>query len=187
MEIKRKFDKEQIKQIWKKTEFFKTATLGSFKKSNKTNISEINNFNNTLSRLGLDVADGGNVNVKKNYMSPQIILKMYKEKIAEREKSRKDKEKRLRKLLREEDKMIELNKAKGKKVFIVAKDKDKFLSGKKRSLSNEVILEEDAVIDDPETYQKKMGDYKKLLEIHSRDHLLPKNKKFELLKEEEKI
>ena len=103
MEIKRNFDKEQIKQMWKETEFYKTATLGSFKRSNKTNINEINNFNNTLSRLGLDVSDGNNTNLKRNYMSPQIILKMYKEKIAEQEKSRKDKEKRLRKLHREED------------------------------------------------------------------------------------
>ena len=53
---------------------------------------EINKFNQTLSRLGLDVSDGSNVDIKRNYMSPQIILKMYQEKIAEQEKSRKDKE-----------------------------------------------------------------------------------------------
>ena len=59
-------------------------------------------------------------------MSPQIILKMYKEKIAEQEKSRKDKEKRLRKLHREEDKMLELNKAKSnKRIFIEGRDKNK--------------------------------------------------------------
>lgn len=79
--------------MWKETEFYKTATFLSFKRSNKSNINEIDNFNNTLSRLGLDVNDGTNGDVKKNYMSPQIILKMYKEKIAEQEKSRKDKEK----------------------------------------------------------------------------------------------
>ena len=136
MDIKRKFDTEQIKKMWKETEFYKTATLGSFKKSNKSNINSIKNFNNTLSRLGLDVADGNNIDIKRNYMSPQIILKMYKEKIAEQEKSRKDKEKRMRKLHREEDKMLELNKAKSsKKIFIESRDKSKtqYNKGKTKS------------------------------------------------------
>ena len=126
MNIKRQFDREQIKKMWKETEFYKTATFLSFKRSNKSNINEIDNFNNTLSRLGLDVNDGTNGDVKKNYMSPQIILKMYKEKIAEQEKSRKDKEKRMRKLHKEEDKVLELNKSKtSKRIFIEGRDKNK--------------------------------------------------------------
>ena len=65
MTIKRKFDQEQLKNMWKETEFYKTATFGSFKRSNKSNINSINNFNNTLSRLGLDVSDGSNMDIKK--------------------------------------------------------------------------------------------------------------------------
>jgi hypothetical protein len=202
MEIKRNFDKEQLKQMWKETEFYKTATLGSFKRSNKTNINEINNFNNTLSRLGLDVSDGSNTNVKRNYMSPQIILKMYKEKIAEQEKSRKDKEKRLRKLHREEDKMIEINKTKGnRRISIEVREKIKPKEGKKiiRGKSNQLIgvrkkslpsisdnidLEE-GLTDDNEKYLKKKLNYENTLEMHKKEELMPKIER-ELL-EEEKI
>ena len=197
MDIKRKFDTEQIKKMWKETEFYKTATLGSFKKSNKSNINSIKNFNNTLSRLGLDVADGNNIDIKRNYMSPQIILKMYKEKIAEQEKSRKDKEKRMRKLHREEDKMLELNKAKSsKKIFIESRDKSKtqynkgktksFLDVKKKSISSNLInINIDGIqIDDLETYNIKKTNYEKTLEMHKKIEM-PKIERIEL--EEEKI
>ena len=204
MDIKRKFDKEQIKKMWKETEFYKTATLGSFKKSNKSNINSIDNFNNTLSRLGLDVADGNNLDTKRNYMSPQIILKMYKEKIAEQEKSRKDKEKRLRKLHREEDKMIELNKAKSnKRIFIEGRDKNKtqynkdnkkgkpksLLNINKKSLSNnlmDVYNVDGNQLDDLETFNMKKNNYEKTIEMHKKEEIIPKIEKIELL-EEEKI
>ena len=130
MEIKKKFDNDQLKEKWKKTVFYRTATFNSFKKSGKSNRTEIIKFNENLSRLGLDVKDQNNTQrVKNNYMSPQIILKMYRDKIAEQEKSRKDKQKRIRKLLREEDKMLEIGnkKSKYKKIKIEAKDK-KFLN-----------------------------------------------------------
>ena len=199
MDIKRKFDKEQIKKMWKETEFYKTATLGSFKKSNKANINTIDNFNNTLSRLGLDVSDGSNMDIKKNYMSPQIILKMYQEKIAEQEKSRKDKEKRLRKLHREEDKMLELNKPKSnKKIVIEGRDKIKtkynkgipkqksLLNEKKKSISTNLFnLNIDGIqIDDLDTYHIKKTNYEKTIEMHKRDEM-PKIEKVVL--EEEKI
>ena len=199
MDIKRKFDKEQIKKMWKETEFYKTATLGSFKRSNKANINTIDNFNNTLSRLGLDVSDGSNMDIKKNYMSPQIILKMYKEKIAEQEKSRKDKEKRLRKLHREEDKMLELNKPKSnKKIIIEGRDKIKtkynkgipkqksLLNEKKKSISTNLFnLNIDGIqIDDLDTYHIKKTNYEKTIEMHKRDEM-PKIEKVVL--EEEKI
>ena len=199
MIIKRKFEQEQIRKMWKETEFYKTATLGSFRRSNKSNIKEISNFNNTLSRLGLDVTDGSNVEAKKNYMSPQIILKMYKEKIAEQEKSRKDKEKRLRKLHKEEDKMIELNKSKiSKKIFIEGRDKNKtqynpktksksLLGDKKKNLSNNFISVniDGNQIDDYDTYQMKKINYEQTLEMHKNEEL-PKVERTELL-EEEKI
>ena len=200
MDIKRKFDKEQIQKMWKETEFYKTATLGSFKRSNKSNIKEIDKFNKTLSRLGLDVTDGSKADIKRNYMSPQIILKMYQEKIAEQEKSRKDKEKRLRKLHREEDKMVELNKAKNnKKLFIEGRDKNKtqyyrikgsnksLLTSEKKSLSNYMlnINIDGNQIDDLETYHLKKANYEKTLEMHRKQEL-PKVEKKELL-EEEKI
>ena len=200
MDIKRKFDKEQIQKMWKETEFYKTATLGSFKRSNKSNIKEIDKFNKTLSRLGLDVTDGSKADIKRNYMSPQIILKMYQEKIAEQEKSRKDKEKRLRKLHREEDKMVELNKAKNnKKLFIEGRDKNKtqyyrikgsnksLLTSAKKSLSNYMlnINIDGNQIDDLETYHLKKANYEKTLEMHRKQEL-PKVEKKELL-EEEKI
>ena len=199
MNIKRKFDKEQLKSMWKETEFYKTATFNSFKKSDKSNQNSITNFNNTLSRLGLDVSDGSNMDIKRNYMSPQIILKMYQEKIAEQEKSRKDKEKRIRKLHREEDKMIELNKIKSnKKIFIEGRDKNKtqynnfprktksLLNTKTKSLSNNLIninIDENQ-IDDYETYIIKKTNYEKNLEIHRKKEI-PKIERIEL--EEEKI
>ena len=94
MVVKKNFEKKQLEEKWEETEFYKTATLNSFKRSNKSNINEISRFNQNLSRLGLDVKDpnqnNGKADAKKNYMSPQIILKMYRDKIAEQEKSRKD-------------------------------------------------------------------------------------------------
>ena len=135
MVVKKNFEKKQKEEKWEETEFYKTATLNSFKRTNKSNINEISRFNQNLSRLGLDVKDpnqnNGKADSKKNYMSPQIILKMYRDKIAEQEKSRKDKEKRLRKRRREEDKMIELSKNNGKskpskvkKILIDVRDKN---------------------------------------------------------------
>ena len=132
-------------------------------------------------------------------MSPQIILKMYQEKIAEQEKSRKDKEKRIRKLHREEDKMIELNKIKSnKKIFIEGRDKNKtqynnfprktksLLNTKTKSLSNNLIninIDENQ-IDDYETYIIKKTNYEKNLEIHRKKE---KSKIERIELEEEKI
>ena len=110
-----------------------------------------------MSRLGLDVKDpnqnNGKADSKKNYMSPQIILKMYRDKIAEQEKSRKDKEKRLRKRRREEDKMIELSKNNGKskpskvkKILIDVKDKDQYSQEPKFLSLNQ--MEKKCLIDD---------------------------------------
>ena len=130
MEIKKIFDKNQLKEKWKETEFYKTATFGSFKRSNKNNVNQISKFNENLSRLGLDANEQNksDSNINKNFMSPQIILKLYQDKIAEQEKSRKDKEKRMRKIMREENKMLDFNKTSRtkmypKKILINAKQK----------------------------------------------------------------
>ena len=164
MEIKKNFEKKQLEEKWEETEFYKTATLNSFKRSNKSNINEISKFNQNLSRLGLDVKDQNQNNdkadSKKNYMSPQIILKMYRDKIAEQEKSRKDKEKRLRKRRREEDKMIEFSKnngkakpSKAKRILIDAKDKNKEQFSQEPKFLTLKQMEKKCLIDD--YYKKK--------------------------------
>ena len=179
MEVKRVFDKKQLKEKWEETEFYKTATFTSFRRSNKSNINEILRFNQNLSRLGLDVNDqnkNNENNAKKNYMSPQIILKMYKDKIAEQEKSRKDKEKRMRKMRREEDKMIDLSKnnnkpkkGKGKKILINAKDKNKtdYLQDTKFLSLKE--MEKKLLIED---YDKKKKEYADVLYLHRKEKIL---------------
>ena len=193
MDIKNIFDKKQLKEKWKETEFYKTASFNSFRRSNKSNVNEISRFNENLSRLGLDVNDQNKNNdetkVKTNYMSPQIILKMYRDKIIEQEKSRKDKEKRMRKIRREEDKMIELSKNnnksksyKSKRILIDAKDKNKtqYLSDRKfLSLDkmDKKTLKED--------YEKKKGEYEKVLFLHRKEKILDLPKGEE--NEEEKI
>ena len=167
MEIKKKFDNDQLKEKWKKTVFYRTATFNSFKKSGKSNRTEIIKFNENLSRLGLDVKDQNNTQrVKNNYMSPQIILKMYRDKIAEQEKSRKDKQKRIRKLLREEDKMLEIGnkKSKYKKIKIEAKDKNKtqyIEDGKSTKFMSLNEIQEE--------YDKKKKEYENVKELHKKE------------------
>ena len=191
MIVKKNFEKKQLEEKWEETEFYKTATLNSFKRSNKSNINEISRFNQNLSRLGLDVKDpnqnNGKADSKKNYMSPQIILKMYRDKIAEQEKSRKDKEKRLRKRRREEDKMIELSKNNGKskpskvkKILIDVKDKDQYSQEPKFLSLNQI--EKKCLIDD---YEKKKKEYENVLYIHRKEKILDLPKVEE--NEEEKI
>ena len=179
MDIKNKFDKDQLKEKWKETEFYKTATFRSFKKSNISNINEISRFSDNLSRLGLDVTDQ-NINSdqptpKKNYMSPQIILKMFRDKIAEQEKSRKDKEKRMRKIKREEDKMIELSKNnktktffKTKKLLIESKDKENQNSEEAKFMTLKE-MEKKCLIDD---YDKKKKEYENTLNLHKKEKIL---------------
>ena len=193
MEIKKNFEKKQLEEKWEETEFYKTATLNSFKRSNKSNINEISKFNQNLSRLGLDVKDQNQNNdkadSKKNYMSPQIILKMYRDKIAEQEKSRKDKEKRLRKRRREEDKMIEFSKnngkskpSKAKRILIDAKDKNKEQFSQEPKFLTLKQMEKKCLIDD---YDKKKKDYENVLYIHRKEKILDLAKREE--NEEEKI
>ena len=179
MDIKKKFDKEQLKEKWKETEFYKTSTFHSFKKSNKSNINEISRFNENLSRLGLDINDQ-NINndqpaAKKNYMSPQIILKMFRDKIIEQEKSRKDKEKRLRKIKREEEKMLELsqnnrNKTffKTKKLLIESKDKEEQNSEEAKFMTFKE-MEKKSLIDD---YDKKKKEFENTLNLHKKEKIL---------------
>ena len=191
MNIKNIFEKKQLKEKWKETEFYKTASFNSFRRSNKSNVNEISKFNENLSRLGLDVSDQNNNDVKArtNYMSPQIILKMYRDKIADQEKSRKDKEKRMRKIRREEDKMIELSKNnnkqknyKVKKILISAKDKNKTQDLKETKFLSLNQMDKKQLIED---YEKKKKEYDKVLTLHRKEKILdlPKEKE----NEEEKI
>ena len=191
MDIKKNFEKKQLEEQWKETNFYKTATFGSFKNSNKSNINQIDRFNQNLSRLGLDVNEqnNGNVsNIKKNYMSPQIILKMYRDKIAEQEKSRKDKEKRMRKMKREEDKLFELSKNnrtqtrfRPKKILIESKDKDKQQKSEEVKFMTINEMNKKLYIDD---YAQKKKDFEEVLFMHKKEKLLnlPKEEK-----EKEKI
>ena len=191
MNIKNIFEKKQLKEKWKETEFYKTASFNSFRRSNKSNVNEISKFNENLSRLGLDVSDQNNNDVKArtNYMSPQIILKMYRDKIADQEKSRKDKEKRMRKIRREEDKMIELSKNnnkqknyKVKKILISAKDKNKTQDLKETKFLSLNQMDKKQLLED---YEKKKKEYDKVLTLHRKEKILdlPKEKE----NEEEKI
>ena len=181
MDIKRDFDKKQLKKIWSETVFYKTATLGSFKNSNNSNMKEIKNFNETLSRLGLDVPDN-NLDKAKNYMSPQIILKLYRDKIAQQEKSRKDKEKRIRKLHKEEDKMLENNKNKSTKKMAKTyytsnvqnkkdtKKKKIFVSEKSEISMSEINKYLDS-FDDVENYEMKKINYEETKKIHEKEEI----------------
>ena len=180
MDVKKLFDKKQLEEKWKETEFYKTATFTSFRRSNKSNINEILRFNQNLSRLGLDVNEqnknNNEGNAKKNYMSPQIILKMYRDKIAEQEKSRKDKEKRMRKIRREEDKMIELSKNNGKsksrkarKILIDAKDKTNSNYLQETKFMSLKEMERKSLIED---YDKKKKDYENVLNLHRKEKIL---------------
>ena len=66
MDVKKLFDKKQLEEKWKETEFYKTATFDSFRRSNKSNINEILRFNQNLSRLGLDVNEQNKNNNEGN-------------------------------------------------------------------------------------------------------------------------
>ena len=174
MEIKKIFDKNQLKEKWKETEFYKTATFGSFKRSNKNNVNQISKFNENLSRLGLDANEQNksDSNINKNFMSPQIILKLYQDKIAEQEKSRKDKEKRMRKIMREENKMLDFNKTSRtkmypKKILINAKDKNKTQYIEKFQTEKELLKK--SYIDD---YAKKHEDFENVLNLHKKEKIL---------------
>ena len=190
MDIKKKFEKKQLEEMWKETNFYKTATFTSFKNSNKSNIKQIDRFNQNLSRLGLDANEQNNIasNIKKNYMSPQIILKMYRDKIAEQEKSRKDKEKRTRKMQREEDKIIELGKInktqtrfRPKKILIESKEKENTENKEEVKFMSIEEMNKKLYIDD---YNKKKSDYEAVLTMHKKEKLLDLPK---VENEEEKI
>ena len=190
MQIKKKFEKKQLEEMWKETNFYKTATFSSFKRSNKSNINQIERFNQNLSRLGLDANEqnSGASNIKKNYMSPQIILKMYQDKIAEQEKSRKDKEKRTRKMKREENKLFELSKInktqtrfRPKKILIESKDKDSTKNLEEAKFMSIEEMNKKLYIDD---FDKKKNDYEAVLLMHKKEKLLNLPK---VENEEEKI
>ena len=101
---------------------------------------------------------------------------MYRDKIAEQEKSRKDKEKRMRKIRREEDKMIELSKNNGKsksrkarKILIDAKDKNRSGSLQDTKFMSLKEMERKSLIED---YDKKKKDYENVLNLHRKEKIL---------------
>ena len=124
MIVKKNFEEKKKKQFWAECEYYKKAVLRSFDKSSLNLINQIKTFEETLSRLGLDIVDNNKKNDKKNYVSTEIIMRKIQEKIKFEEKARKDKAKRMRKIKNEQKKMIEIKKEKENKVEVKKIDYD---------------------------------------------------------------
>ena len=124
MIIKKNFEEKKKKQFWAECEYYKKAVLRSFDKSSLSLINQIKTFEETLSRLGLDIVDNNKKNDKKNYVSTEIIMRKIQEKIKFEEKARKDKAKRMRKIKNEQKKMIEIKKEKENKIEVKKIDYD---------------------------------------------------------------
>lgn len=134
MVIKKKFEQQLHDEFWSQVEFYKNEVLKSFQNSQKEQVESINNFNNILSRLGLDIADS-NIKKKRNdFISTEIILRRIQEKVKKEEQSRKDKQKRQRKIQNEQNKLMN-NSSKRKSISRVS-------SQKKNSINLNSIREE---------------------------------------------
>lgn len=106
MVIKKKFNQQLHDEFWSQVEFYKTEVLKSFQNSQREQIESIINFNNTLSRLGLDIVDSNVKNKRNDFISTEIILRRIQEKVKQEEQSRKDKQKRERKIQNEQNKLM---------------------------------------------------------------------------------
>ena len=102
----RKDKKKEHDDFWRKVLYYSKATVNYLNKSSIDCQNEIKKFEDNLSRLGLDVEDQ---KIKKSQnVSTEIILLRMREKLNEKMKQKKDKEKRDRKKLREEMELKQL-------------------------------------------------------------------------------
>ena len=167
MTIKRKFDKQMHDEFWSQVEFYKAEVLKAFQNSQQEQVNSVINFNNTLSRLGLDIVDAKLKNKRNDFISTEIIMRRIQEKAKEEEKSRKDKQKRERKIKNEQSKIVK--------------------NSIQKSISARLISEEENKIDINaiiEAGKKKREDYEKTKLIHQKYSI----KKGEpVVHEEEKI
>ena len=167
MTIKRKFDKQMHDEFWSQVEFYKEEVLKAFQNSQQEQVNSVINFNNTLSRLGLDIVDAKLKNKRNDFISTEIIMRRIQEKAKEEEKSRKDKQKRERKIKNEQSKIVK--------------------NSIQKSISARLISEEENKIDINaiiEAGKKKREDYEKTKLIHQKYSI----KKGEpVVHEEEKI
>lgn len=108
---KKELEMKMHNEKWEETMHLIKETLKSFQDSNNIEIDSIKDFDETLARLGLDIAKIDNAsadnNTKAKFISSEIIMNRIKEKVALEEKSRKDKKKRARKLKNEQMKILE--------------------------------------------------------------------------------
>ena len=170
MNIRKNFEKQKEKEYWSQCNFYKRATLNSFKNSNQLNLNMVNEFSSNLSKLGLDIIDSNMLNKKKKVISTDIIMKKIQEKISIEEKARKDKIKRVRKQEHEHERQIELMKK--------LKEEEEL-----RQFSRTHYVDHNKIIKDKlEEMEKKNEDYTKVKKIHERNII--KNKNNEPLEEE---
>ena len=97
---KNKFDQEQKDNYYKESVYYKTATMNGFSQSNEDNQIVIKAFDQNLSKLGLDlkVIDPKMAKQSNKTMNSDIFIARIRQQIAEKERSKKEKEKRMRKL-----------------------------------------------------------------------------------------
>ena len=169
MNIRREFEKEKNKKYWSQCNFYKKATLNSFKNSSQENINSVNKFSSNLSKLGLDIDSNSN-KAKQKTVATDIIMKRIQEKIAFEEKSRKDKERRIRKVQHEHEKLLEYTKK--------LKEEEEF----KKFSQTHYIDREKIIKDKLEEMEKKNNDLNIIQKIHERQ--LIKEEKREPLEEE---
>ena len=139
MTIKRKFDKQMHDEFWSQVEFYKAEVLKAFQNSQQEQVNSVINFNNTLSRLGLDIVDAKLKNKRNDFISTEIIMRRIQEKAKEEEKSRKDKQKRERKIKNEQSKIVKNSIQKSISARLISEEENKIdinaiiEAGKKKS------------------------------------------------------
>ena len=94
--------KKEKEQFVKKVLYYSKASLNYFNKSSKNTISEINNYEDNLARLGLNIPEDPKKIKKNKIINTDILMMKLREKLDEKMKQKKDKEKRDRKRLKEE-------------------------------------------------------------------------------------
>jgi len=94
--------KKEKEQFVKKVLYYSKATLNYFNNSSKKTISEINNFEDTIARLGLNIPEDPKKIKASQKINTDILMMKLREKLNEKMKQKKDKEKRDRKRLKEE-------------------------------------------------------------------------------------
>ena len=101
MNFKSAFDKEQQRKENEEAIYYKTATLNGFYQSSQTNTIEIKKFDDNLSKLGLDLKtlDPKLAKNPNKTISTEVFIERIRNQIAEKEKSKRDKEKRQRKIM----------------------------------------------------------------------------------------